>query len=156
MTQQPPQQPEQNGRPPETWSGAASGESPVAPPGYGYGVPDAPQPPATSPALRQPRWSGKKTAVVAALAIGLSSAGAITASAAVPSGSTGGDGMGGRGGFGNFRQFGDGGTGGNSNGSAGSDGNAPGGGVPGGTMPSGAPGAGEGAPGGSSGSGSNT
>lgn len=68
-------------------------------------------PPTTSPALRQPRWSGKKTAVVAALAIGLSSAGAITASAAVPSGSTGRDSFGGRGGFGNFQPFDNGGVG---------------------------------------------
>lgn len=50
------------------------------------------QPEPTAPANRQPRWSGKKTAVVAALAIGLSSAGAITASAAVTSGTGGGDG----------------------------------------------------------------
>lgn len=62
--------------------------------------------PATAPVLRQPRWSGKKTAVVAALAIGLSSAGAISASAAVASGTGGG--MGGRmggGGFGDARTF---------------------------------------------------
>lgn len=56
-------------------------------------IPDAPvdaaPPPVESPdsprVLRQPRWSGKKTAVVAALAVGLSSAGAIAAAAASPS-----------------------------------------------------------------------
>ncbi|MBO1754014.1 hypothetical protein [Allobranchiibius sp. CTAmp26] len=48
----------------------------------------------TSPALRRPRWSGKKTAVVAAVAIGLSSAGAIGAAAASPAGQSGGGGFG--------------------------------------------------------------
>ena len=73
--------------------------------------PELPTPPpdaqhnATAPVLRQPRWSGKKTAVVAALAIGLSSAGAITASAAVASGTGGGTGRMGGGGFGNARTF---------------------------------------------------
>jgi hypothetical protein len=40
----------------------------------------------TAPALRQPQWSGKKTAVAAALAIGLSSMAAVGAAAAVPQG----------------------------------------------------------------------
>ena len=44
--------------------------------------------------LRQPRWSGKKTAVVAALAIGMSSAGAIGAAAASPATDSGGGGFG--------------------------------------------------------------
>ena len=58
--------------------------------------------PRTPPVLRQPRWSGKKTAVVAALAIGLSSAGAIGAAAAAPSTDSGGAGFGqhARGGYG--------------------------------------------------------
>lgn len=60
--------------------------------------------PNPSPTNPQPRWSGKKTAVVAALAIGLSSAGAITAAAAVASG-TGGDSRMGGGGFGNARNL---------------------------------------------------
>lgn len=60
---------------------------------------------AAPPVSRQPRWSGKKTAVVAALAIGFSSAGAITASATVPSGSGGGAGRMGGGGFRNARTF---------------------------------------------------
>ncbi len=66
--------------------------------------PPSTQPP-TAPVLRQPRWSGKKTAVVAALAIGLSSAGAISASATVSSGTGGGIGGGMGGGFGNARNF---------------------------------------------------
>ncbi|UIJ35754.1 hypothetical protein [Allobranchiibius sp. GilTou73] len=51
-----------------------------------------PHPVGTAPALRRPRWSGKKSAVVAALAIGLSSAGAIGAAAASPAGQSGGGG----------------------------------------------------------------
>ena len=89
MTQHPAQLPDPTDQP-----------TPVPPPGL-----SSTTSPATSPALRQPRWSGKKTAVVAALAIGLSSAGAITASAAVPSGSGAGNGVGGPGGFGNARNF---------------------------------------------------
>lgn len=71
-------------------------------------LPTPPTPPqheeAPAPVLQQPRWSGKKTAVVAALAIGLSSAGAITATAAVASGTGGGTGQTGSG-FGNARRF---------------------------------------------------
>ena len=40
------------------------------------------------PEANQRRWSGKKTAVVAAMAIGLASAGAAGASASVPLGSS--------------------------------------------------------------------
>ncbi|MFC6704460.1 hypothetical protein [Flexivirga alba] len=90
----------------------------------------------TTPVLHQPRWSGKKTAVVAALAIGLSSAGAITASAAVASGTGGGTGRMGGGGFGNARTFEvPGGTGSQQQGSTGQQGNG---------APNGAPGAGGG------------
>lgn len=50
----------------------------------------------TAPAVRQPQWSGRKTAVAAALAIGLSSMVAIGAAAAVPEGSGSSSGDGGR------------------------------------------------------------
>lgn len=60
----------------------AAGETP-APPLEGS------PPPATAPALAPPTWSGKKTAVAAALAIGFSSVGAIAAAAALPAGSQG-------------------------------------------------------------------
>ena len=74
------------------------------------------------PEANQRRWSGKKTAVVAAMAIGLASAGAAGASAAVPLGSS----IGG----GESRQMGPGGRGGAQ---------FPGGGTfgPGGSMPDG-------------------
>lgn len=113
MTHQPSQPPHRNGRPAEL------------------------PPPRTAPALRQPRWSGKKTAVAAALAIGLSSAGAITASAAVPSGTGAGHGVGGPGRINSFRQLGENGAGGFGNPRGGSGTNSPG------AVPSGAPGAGD-------------
>ncbi len=47
----------------------------------------APVPSATAPAVRPPRWSGKKTAVVAALAIGVATGGTMAAAAALPAGS---------------------------------------------------------------------
>ena len=87
-----PQQPEQFGathspapdaqfhRPPPSEGDPASFSGPAMPGDARHG---------TSPALRRPRWSGKKTAVVAALAIGLSSAGAIGAAAASPAGQSG-------------------------------------------------------------------
>ena len=50
--------------------------------------------PKTAPAVNPPRWRGRKTAVAAALAIGLSSAGALAAAATVEQGSTGGEGGG--------------------------------------------------------------
>ncbi len=54
---------------------------------------------ATAPAITPPRWSGKKTAVAAALAIGLSSVGAVAAAATLPQGTGGAvDGHGGPGG----------------------------------------------------------
>jgi hypothetical protein len=71
--------------------------------------------PATAPALNPPVWSGRKTAVAAALAIGISSVGAIGAAAALPVGSTqggagqfqpGGFGGRGQGGFGQLPQGG--------------------------------------------------
>lgn len=54
--------------------------------------------PTSAPALSPPRWSGRKTAVAAALAIGFTSVGTVAAAAALPQG-TGADtgGPGGRG-----------------------------------------------------------
>jgi hypothetical protein len=54
----------------------------------GSGAPLA-EPPPAAPRGDGARWSGKKTAVTAALAIVLASAGAIGAAAAMPAGSTG-------------------------------------------------------------------
>ena len=51
------------------------------------GVPDS------APALNPPTWSGRKTAIAAALAIGFSSVGAAAAAAALPAGSAQGDGQ---------------------------------------------------------------
>jgi hypothetical protein len=79
------------GLPPRTGSGSSFGRR-LDPSGDGAG----------------PRWSGRKTAVTAGLAIVLASAGAIGAAAAVPAGSTGGDsfgGFGGRAGGGRNFQF---------------------------------------------------
>ncbi len=45
--------------------------------------------PTTAPAVSPPRWSGKKTAVAAALAIGFSSVGAVAAAATVQQGTGG-------------------------------------------------------------------
>lgn len=42
--------------------------------------------PATAPALTPPRWSGRKTAVAAALAVSFASAGTLAAAAAMPAG----------------------------------------------------------------------
>ena len=47
--------------------------------------------------MTPPVWSGKKTAIAAALAIGFSSIGAIGAAAAMPAGATSDSGPGGRG-----------------------------------------------------------
>ncbi|MFV0462478.1 MAG: hypothetical protein ACK5MP_04650 [Nostocoides sp.] len=77
---------------------------PLGPNTQTFDAPDRPRESATvAPAAPPPRWSGKKTAIVAALAIGFSSAGAIAAAAALPqSDSSGGFGrQGGPGGFGN-------------------------------------------------------
>ncbi|WP_040155224.1 hypothetical protein [Mobilicoccus massiliensis] len=41
----------------------------------------------TAPAVSRPRWSGRKTAVAAALAIGVASAGTAAAATAAPAGS---------------------------------------------------------------------
>lgn len=56
--------------------------------------------PATAPALNPPTWTGRKTAVAAALAIGISSVGAAAAAAAVPPGTSLGGGQVHQGGFG--------------------------------------------------------
>jgi hypothetical protein len=55
--------------------------------------------PHTAPALNPPTWSGRKTAIAAALAIGISSMGAVAAAAALPAGTTQG-GLSQQGGFG--------------------------------------------------------
>jgi hypothetical protein len=63
------------------------GQTPV--PGAPVGV-DAAAPgegPTAAPALRQAHWSGKKTAVAAALAIGLSTVGVVGAAAVIREGS---------------------------------------------------------------------
>src|SRR3954451_3855562 len=90
---------------------AATTELPVTPPTapYAYAVspggsapiagPDVPLSPTGLPAREKtaagtgdgPRWSAKKTAVTAGLALVLASAGAIGAAAALPAGSAGGD-----------------------------------------------------------------
>lgn len=75
-----------------------------------YEVP-IPPPAATSPALRPPRWSGKKTAIVAALAISVASAGTLGATAAVPQGTGASAGSGMRGGPGMGTGMGSGGQG---------------------------------------------
>ena len=79
-------------------------EDPIVPDG---GEPPPPTVSATAPAAHPVRWSGRKTAVAAALAIGLTGAGAVAAAAAMPAGQSptvgdrGGFGpMGGQGGFG--------------------------------------------------------
>ena len=56
-------------------------------------------PPTTAPALDPPTWTGRKTAIAAALAIGISSMGAVAAVAAVPTGTTRGGGQVQQGGF---------------------------------------------------------
>lgn len=84
----------------------------------------SPLTPGTAPALNPPTWSGRKTAVAAALAIGFSSMGAMAAAAVLPAGTTQGGGQVQQGGFG------------------------PGGRLPGGFTPQGAqPGTQQGAPG---------
>lgn len=49
---------------------------------------ESPGAPDTAPALNPPTWSGRKTAIAAALAIGFSSMGAVAAAAAIPPGTT--------------------------------------------------------------------
>lgn len=61
-------------------------QSPSAEPTH---VPSGAQPQVavpTSPAMKPPRWSGKKTAIVAALALTVASVGTAGAAAAVPPG----------------------------------------------------------------------
>ncbi len=66
-------------QPASVWAAAdAAAPAPEPTPGTG-----------SAPALPPPRWSGKKTAVAAALAIGLSSMGAVAAAATVPQGTDG-------------------------------------------------------------------
>jgi hypothetical protein len=67
------------------------------------GIPAPTPTPSTAPAITPPRWSGKKTAVAAALAIGLSSVGAVAAAAGLQQGTGGAvDGRGGPGRQGGF------------------------------------------------------
>jgi len=56
--------------------------------------------PDTAPALKPPTWTGRKTAIAAALAIGISSMGAVAAAAAVPPGTQLAGGQSQQGGFG--------------------------------------------------------
>lgn len=49
---------------------------------------ESPGAPDTAPALNPPTWTGRKTAIAAALAIGISSMGAVAAAAALPPGTT--------------------------------------------------------------------
>ncbi|GAA2030060.1 hypothetical protein GCM10009740_19650 [Terrabacter terrae] len=89
---------------PSAWASQPQ-DHPVPPPAspYAYAASPAspPTPPPAEPTSRARRWSGRKTAVTAGLAIVLASAGAIGAAAALPAGS-GGDNAGfrGAGGFG--------------------------------------------------------
>ena len=69
--------------------------APAVPP-----VPAAQVVPTTAPALNPPTWSGRKTAIAAALAIGISSVGAVAAAVALPPGTTQGGGQFPQGGFG--------------------------------------------------------
>ena len=69
---------------------------------YAYAVSPAPEEP-TPPGRVGPRWTAKKTAVTAGLAIVLASAGAIGAAAAMPAGSTGGESVRGPGGGRSFQ-----------------------------------------------------
>jgi hypothetical protein len=73
----------------------------------------APSSAATAPALNPPTWSGRKTAIAAALAIGISSMGGVAAAAMLPAGSSVQDGRGFQGGQfpGGFGQQGQGGFG---------------------------------------------
>jgi hypothetical protein len=74
----------------------AAGGGEALPAQHRDSAPHKAQPPATGPALTRPTWSGKKTAVAAALAIGLSSVGTIGAAAALPEGASSESGLGGR------------------------------------------------------------
>lgn len=91
--------------------------APVAPPAApatGEGEPEGSgSAPHTAPALDPPTWTGRKTAIAAALAIGISSVGAVGAAAALPAGTVLGDsGQVQRGGLGPGGQGGPGGRGG--------------------------------------------
>ncbi|MFM6850565.1 MAG: hypothetical protein ACKOVB_15850 [Terrabacter sp.] len=81
---------------------APTSELPVTPPSTPYTYAAMPAPQDTAPVAGSSdatgRWSAKKTAVTAGLAIVLASAGAIGAAAAMPAGSTGGDSLRGPGG----------------------------------------------------------
>jgi hypothetical protein len=61
--------------------------------------------PTTAPALNPPTWTGRKTAIAAALAIGISSMGAVAAAAALPAGTSQGGGQVQQGGFGRGGQL---------------------------------------------------
>ena len=63
---------------------AQSASSPAAPPDAAA----TDLQPTTAPALNPPTWSGRKTAIAAALAIGISSMGAVAAAAALPAGTS--------------------------------------------------------------------
>ena len=86
---------------------AQSAPGTPAPPGVAAVTP----PPSTAPALNPPTWTGRKTAIAAALAIGISSMGAAAAAAALPVGSAQGGSQVQQGGFGPGGQPPGGGTG---------------------------------------------
>jgi hypothetical protein len=80
-------------RPTQTVPYAAPSNGPVPAAGVG-------STPTTAPALNPPTWTGRKTAIAAALAIGISSMGAVAAAAALPAGTSQGGGQTQQGGFG--------------------------------------------------------
>ena len=93
---------------PYTYAGmpAPEGTTPLAGPSVplaATGLPQRPSPATGVPSDAAGRWSAKKTAVTAGLAIVLASAGAIGAAAAMPAGSTGGDSFRGPGGGRSFQ-----------------------------------------------------
>ena len=63
-------------------------QSRPAVPGHAEGVPAGSAPPGSAPAVAPPVWSGRKTAIAAALAFGFASVGAVAASAVLPAGSS--------------------------------------------------------------------
>lgn len=73
--------------PTESWYRESTGSMPASPvpaPGFDPAGPgDQPDVEASAPAVRQAHWSGKKAAVAAALAVGLTSVGVLGATAVV-------------------------------------------------------------------------
>ena len=98
MTESPPPAPSADGMPQahlgpntETFAPGASLEAASeVPPATGRVEVPPTEPAEPARPVEPPRWAGKKTAIVAALAIGFSSAGAIAAAAALPQSDTAG------------------------------------------------------------------